>query len=44
MQYNDPKTDVVFKKSTARSMKADGMPMDVIAKYTGLTPDEITLL
>jgi predicted transposase/invertase (TIGR01784 family) len=27
--------------ATARSMKADGMSVDVIAKYTGLTPDEI---
>ena len=30
--------------ATARSMKADGMSVDVIAKYTGLTPDEIAKL
>ncbi len=30
--------------ATARSMKADGLPVDVIVKYTGLTPDEITAL
>ncbi|MBO7463323.1 MAG: Rpn family recombination-promoting nuclease/putative transposase [Bacteroidales bacterium] len=28
----------------ARSMKADGMPIDAIAKYTGLTPEEIAAL
>jgi len=30
--------------ATARSMKADGMPVDAIAKYTGLTPEEIAAL
>jgi predicted transposase/invertase (TIGR01784 family) len=30
--------------ATARSMKADGLHVDVIAKYTGLTPSEITSL
>ena len=30
--------------AAARSMKADGLPVDVIVKYTGLTPDEITEL
>ena len=27
---------------TARSMKTDGVPVDVISKYTGLTPSEIS--
>jgi predicted transposase/invertase (TIGR01784 family) len=26
---------------TARSMKADNMPIELISKYTGLTPNEI---
>ena len=30
--------------ATARNMKADGMPAEIIAKDTGLTPDEITAL
>ncbi|MBR6086467.1 MAG: hypothetical protein IKP84_01015 [Prevotella sp.] len=29
---------------TARKMKADGMTADIIAKYTGLTIDEIDAL
>ena len=29
---------------TARKMKADNMPIELIAKYTGLTPDEIAVL
>ena len=29
---------------TARKMKADGLPLDVITKYTGLTPEEIAAL
>ncbi len=29
---------------TARKMKADGLPCEVIAKYTGLTADEISKL
>ncbi|MBQ4408697.1 MAG: PD-(D/E)XK nuclease family transposase [Bacteroidales bacterium] len=29
---------------TAYQMKVDGMPIDVIVKYTGLTPDEIAKL
>ena len=29
---------------TARKMKADGLPCETIAKYTGLTTDEITAL
>ena len=28
----------------ARSMKADGMPVETIARYTGLTPEEIEQL
>lgn len=28
----------------ARSMKADGMPIDIIIRYTGLTPDQIEAL
>ena len=27
---------------TARKMLADGMPIDIVAKYSGLTPDEIS--
>ena len=30
--------------ATARNMKADGMPIDLIAKYTQLTPEEISKL
>ena len=30
--------------ATARSMKADGLPVDVIAKYTGIAVDEIVCL
>ena len=29
---------------TARSMKADNMPIELISKYTGLTPNEIDAL
>jgi predicted transposase/invertase (TIGR01784 family) len=32
------------KKENARRMKADGMTADLIAKYTGLTVDEIESL
>ncbi len=32
------------KFDTARKMKSDGMPIDLIAKYTGLTADEIAAL
>ena len=32
------------KLGTARQMKADGMAVQIIAKYTGLTADEITAL
>ena len=31
-------------KETARRMKADGLPIDVISKYTQLSPDEIAKL
>lgn len=30
--------------TTARQMKTDGMPIDIIAKYTQLTPEEISKL
>ena len=30
--------------ATARTMKADGLPVDVIAKYTGIAADEIVCL
>ena len=30
--------------ATARTMKADGLPVATIAKYTGLSPEEITNL
>ena len=32
------------KLDTARKMKADGLPVETIAKYTGLTADEIAAL
>ena len=32
------------KKNTACKMKADGMALELIAKYTGLTKDEIEML
>jgi predicted transposase/invertase (TIGR01784 family) len=32
------------KRQTAREMKADGMPVQVIAKYTGLSVAEIESL
>ena len=32
------------KKNTARKMKADGMAIDLISKYTGLTTNEIEVL
>ena len=31
-------------RNNARTMKADGMPSDLIAKYTGLTVEEIERL
>ena len=31
-------------RDTARKMKADGLPLDVISKYTGLTAEEIEAL
>ena len=32
------------KKNTARKMKADGMAIGLISKYTGLTTNEIEVL
>lgn len=32
------------RRATAKSMKADGMPLDIIAKYTGLTEEEVSAL
>ena len=32
------------KRETAKKMKADGMPIDVIRKYTGLSQKEIKAL
>ena len=32
------------KEETARAMLADGMPIERIAKYTGLTPEAIAAL
>ena len=32
------------RANVARSMKADGMPVETIARYTGLTPEEIEQL
>ena len=31
-------------RETARRMKADGLPIDVIVKYTGLTAEDIAAL
>ena len=31
-------------RQMARSMKADGLPVDAISRYTGLSPDEIAEL
>ena len=33
--------EIKGKKEIARKMKADGLPNEVIAKYTGLSADEI---
>ena len=32
------------RRATAKRMKADGMPHDIIAKYTGLTEEEVSAL
>lgn len=31
-------------RKAAQQMKADGMPLDVIRKYTGLTQEELQIL
>lgn len=41
-EFDDANKEDIVK--AARSMKADGMPVELIAKYTGLTADEIEAL
>ena len=41
-QYLDGRAEGIAE--TARKMKADGIPTGTIAKYTGLTPEEIEAL
>ena len=38
-EFDDANKEDIVK--AARSMKADGMPVEQIAKYTGLTAEEI---
>ena len=38
------KTRVQVTTEMAKKMKADNMPIDIIVKYTGLTPEEIEKL
>lgn len=44
--FAEGKAEGIVENSTkiARQMKADGMPTEIIAKYTGLTSDEIEKL
>ncbi len=44
LEEGEKKGRVAALLATARSMRADGLSVDVIAKYTGLTPGEITEL
>jgi predicted transposase/invertase (TIGR01784 family) len=44
LEEGEKKGRVAALLATARSMKADGLSVDVIAKYTGLTPGEIVEL
>ena len=41
-EFDDANKEDIVK--AARSMKADGMPAEQIAKYTGLTAEEISSL
>ena len=41
-EFDDANKEDIVK--AARSMKADGMPVELIAKYTGLTAEEIEAL
>ena len=41
-EFDDANKEDIVK--AARSMKADGMPAEQIAKYTGLTAEEIERL
>ena len=48
--YINPFTDIGFKRifgqgwMTARNMKAKGLPVDLIAECSGLSPEEIAKL
>ena len=48
--YINPFTDIGFKRifgqgwMTARNMKADEMSIELIQKYSGLSPEEIAKL
>ena len=56
MRYYDPRYDITFKKvfthpellisflNALLPLKADNMPIDLIAKYTNLSPEQIEKL
>ena len=44
MEYERLQGEARGRANVARSMKADGMPVETIARYTGLTPGEIEQL
>ena len=44
MEYERLQGEARGRANVARSMKADGMPVETIARYTGLTPEEIEQL
>ena len=44
MEYERLQGEARGRANVARSMKADGMPVETIARYTGLTPEAIERL
>jgi predicted transposase/invertase (TIGR01784 family) len=44
LDYAEARGEVKGVEQTARAMKADGVPVDIISKYTGLTPEQIQSL
>ena len=44
MEYERLQGEARGRANVARSMKADGMPVETIARYTGLIPEEIEQL
>ena len=44
MEYERLQGEARGRANVARSMKADGMPVETIARYTGLTPESIEQL